>query len=87
MLVILPQQWKKLDGDKQSETNLIDLVTKDVQKNLENAKIELEMKSRVHYSNEGVKQRALSKLQNEIKEFEDKIIYVICFIKNYMRDI
>ena len=59
--------------DTQDEAGLIKLVTKDLEKNLNNKQIEYEAKQQMHYSSATAKQAALDKLKVDIKELENKI--------------
>ena len=68
---------EKMDCTKvNDENNLIKVVTNDLERNLENAKIEFEMKSKLHYSCKKVKETALEKLSEKIVELQSKIDHV-----------
>lgn len=64
---------EKSGFNNQSEEGLIKLVTRDLEKNLHNAKLKYEAKSQMLYSNEEEKDKALKKLQEEIDKIENKI--------------
>lgn len=64
---------ESLDCDKVTEEGLINAVTKDLTSRLENKQIELEMKSKMNWSNENVKKEALNKIQLKINEIQEKI--------------
>ena len=68
--------------DQETETNLIKLVTADIEDKLENKKIELDMKSRLRYRNERTKLGTLAKIREEIEELEGKIENIKTRIKD-----
>ena len=57
----------------QDEEGLIKLVTRDLEKNLKNKKIEFEAKQQMEYSSAAAKKQALDKLVEDINKLEDKI--------------
>jgi SNF2 family DNA or RNA helicase len=64
---------ESLDCSKVSEEGLISAVTKDLQSKLDNKIIELEMKSKMSWSNEVAKKETLGKISNKIDELKQKI--------------
>ncbi len=59
--------------DQENEENLVKLLTYDIEKKLENKKIELEGKMKMTYSNQNQKVQTLEKINNEISKLEEKI--------------
>ena len=64
---------EKLNCQKVSEKDLIQGVTKDLEDQLKNKKIELEMKSKMSYSSESAKKESIDKIKIKINEIETKI--------------
>ncbi len=60
----------------QDEEGLIKLVTRDLEKNLKNKKIEFEAKQQMEYSSAAAKKQALDKLVEDIKKLEEKILSI-----------
>lgn len=59
--------------DTKDEDSLIKMVTKDLEKNLNNKQIEYSAKQQMTYSTPTAKEQALIKIQKDIKEIEGKI--------------
>ena len=72
----------KLKCEKVSEKDLIQGVTNDLTEQLKNKEIELEMKSKMSYSNENAKKDSLDKIRAKISDLETKILG----IKNKIND-
>lgn len=64
---------ESLDCDKVSEEGVISAVTKELSNRLENKEIELEMKSKMNWTNDSVKKETLDKIQFKIDEIRGKI--------------
>ena len=63
---------EKLDCTKVEENNVVKTVTKDIEKSINNKKIELQMKSQMTYSSEQAKKNSLEKIKFKLKELEKK---------------
>jgi hypothetical protein len=72
----------KLNCQKVSENDLIKGVTTDLEEQLNNKRIELEMKSKMTYSTENAKKESLDKIKGKITDLENKI----SGIKNKIND-
>ena len=64
---------ESLHCDKVSEDNLVSLVTQDLMTNLDNLKIELNMKAQMTWKNHKEKSESLSKIHTKITEVANKI--------------
>ena len=64
---------ESLHCDKVSEDNLVSLVTQDLMTNLDNLKIELNMKAQMTWKNDKEKSESLSKIYTKITEVTNKI--------------
>lgn len=67
---------EQFNCNKVEESNLICVVTKDLHSKLDNLVIELEMKSKMTYSNKKYKEEILGKIQEKIGECEKKISFI-----------
>ena len=59
--------------EQENEEGLIKIVTKDLEKNLNNKKIELQAKEQMTYSSIQSKEQALKKIKEDIEKLEDQI--------------
>lgn len=71
-----------LNCTKIDKSNIIYAVTKELEINYNNKKIELEMKSQMHYANETQKQAALEKLHGDMQKIQNKIENIKSKIKD-----
>lgn len=59
--------------EQENEEGLIKIVTRDLEKNLNNKKIELQAKQQMTYSNIQLKEQAIKKIKDDIKKLEEQI--------------
>ena len=68
--------------EQENEEGLIKIVTKDLEKNLNNKKIELNAKQQMIYSSIQSKEQAIKKIKDDIKKIEEQIEQIKKIIRN-----